>query len=713
MVRAAGFVIADALGKKGRGVEEAVERVLVVPLISRLDPGISAGVREEVVAPKKVGEKKEEKKSSSALLAFEDSSLQPAKSTSEAPSRRPLVAEVEDDTAGGLDTKPLVPEADLSSALHHLEILLSSQPSPTLPQRLISPILLPLWALTNFARLTGRNTWHERTLSLLKTYLKTSPDKSVLQRIQGRMLYSGGEGWGFGPGSEGGIEIRCRIGSAAGFDVGKAEARIQEFLELLEDGGVSGDVLNNFFLGNLRTWLGRRNSEGEDPVKMFTTLKILQEVLGGREEEIAKNPTEVLQIVKGVVDEHVEYLEGLGASGKGTITPSSEGLGKIVSNSPLPNLKDGGGEGEQGEEEERTQTLTMTLSLLSAIISNPTTKLTPPNERLIQTLQPALTHIAASKFTNSEIKTLTLNITSLLTLHSPSIHSSSSSSSTSSTALLTRQKETYKLALSYLHDPLIPVRAHGLHLLRELILEKSPVINIQTTLSQLITQLKDDDSFIHLNVIKCLSSLTDKHPKTATRMLIEAYLGNTNANKEEGEEGEEEGLNQDQTLRLAESLQSTIQRQGESLVGETAALLTQAALKATRENPNIQIRASALSLLCAAIETNPTGLGHGVISDALDICMAILTLEGAGEKAGLRRAAVVCVCGVLKTLVGDDGGVEWREGMWEVVKGRVSEIGRVVGYLGGTDMDGLVREQAGVVLENLEAVVEVQGCGSG
>ncbi|CUS07346.1 unnamed protein product [Tuber aestivum] len=607
-----------------------------------------------------------------------------------------------DDTAKDLNTKPLVSEIDLSSALHHLEILLSSQPSPTLPQRLISPILLPLWALTNFAKSTGRSTWHERTLALLKAYIKTSPDQSTLQWIQARILYSGGEAWEFGPGSEGGIEVRCRIEGAAGFDVDRAEARIREFLGLLGDGGVSGDVFNDFFLRNLRTWLGRRNNEGEDPVKMFTTLKVLQEVLGGREEAIAKNPTEVLQIVKGVLDEHIEYLDGLKASSRDTATPSLEGLGKIVSDSSLPGSKMGGGEGELDkaaeEEEERTQTLTMTLSLLSAIISNPTTKLTPTDERLIQTLQPSLVHITTSKFTNLEVKSQALNMTSLLTQHSPSAHSSSSTTTT----ILTRQKETYKLALSYIRDPLIPVRAHGLHLLRELILAKSPVINIQTTLSQLIAQLKDDDSFVHLNVIKCLSALTDKHPVTVTRMLVEAYLNNTN---------DEE----DQTLRLGEALQSTIQRQGEALTGDTATLLTQAMLKtAARQNPTTttttQIRASALSILCTAIETNPTGLGHDAVSDALDVCLSILTLEGGVERAALRRAAVVCICGVLKALVGGDGErleLGWREGVWGVVRGRISEIGRVVGYLRGTDSDGLVREQARVVLENLEAVVGV------
>ena len=754
MMRAAGFAIANVLGRKGRGIEETVERVLVIPLISRLDPGISAGVKEEF-APRKVEESKREgKESSPALLAFEDPPPPAKLMVSEPPPRGSLVAVIEDDTAEDLSVKPLIPEIDLSNALRHLEILLSSQPSPTLPQRLIAPILLPLWALTNFAKSTGRSTWYERTLSLLKTYIKTSPDDSVLQRIQGQILYSRGDIWEFGPGSEGGIEIRSRIRSAAEFDVRETEARVQEFMGLLEDGGVGGAVLNDFFLGILRTWLGRRNNEAEDPVKMFTTLKILQEVLGRHEETLAKNPTQILQIVKGVLDEHVEYQESLKVSSKDIVTPSLGGLGKIVSNSPPAGPKaDGGGE-ELDEEDGRTQTLTMTLSLLSVIISNPTTKLTPSDERLIQTLQPALTHITTSKFTNSDIKTLTLNITSLVTLYSSS--ASPSSSSTTAT-LLTRQRETYTLALSYLQDPLVPVRAHGLHLLRELILSSSPVINIQNTLAQLINQLKDDDSFVYLNIVKCLSALTERHSGTVTRMLVEAYLDDDDGKG--GGEGGKEKLSLDERLRLGEALLATVQRLGGALVGETArvvgegmitivsrrrtrrqrpsdpseewdtntqddeeeeeeedeALTSHAAQvltswPSTNETEDQRMRTSALSILGAAIETNPTGLGQRIISDALDVCMSILTLETAVGAAILRRAAVVCVCGILKALVGlgeDGDGEVWREGVWEVVKGRIVEIRRVVGYLLVTDGDGLVREQARVVIENLDAVVGV------
>ena len=761
MMRAAGFVIANVLGKKGRRIEETVERVLVVPLISRLDPGISVGVKGGV-APREVGERERAGGggSSSVLLMFEDSPPLAKSMVSGAPPRGPLVAMMEDDAAEDLNVKPLIPETDLSNALRHLEILLSSQPSPALPQRLIAPILLPLWALTNFAKSTGRSTWYQRALSLLKTYIKTSPDESVLQNIQGQILYSGGETWEFGPGSEGGIEIRSRIGGAAGFDVGKVEARVQEFMGLLGDGGVSGAILNDFFLGILRTWLSRRNSEAEDPVKMFTTLKILQEVLGRHEETLAKNPTQILQIVKGVLDEHVEYQESLRISSKDTITPSLGGLRKIVSNSPPPGPKAGGGGEELDKEDGRTQTLTMTLSLLSVIISNPTTKLTPSDERLIHTLQPALSHIATSKSTNPDIKTLTLNITSLLTLHSSSASASSSPPPTAT--LLTRQRETYTLALSYLHDPLIPVRAHGLHLLRELILSSSPVINIQNTLAQLISQLKDDDSFVYLNIVKCLSALTERHSGTVTRMLVEAYLDDDNdGTKEQGGGGGKEKLSLDERLRLGEALLATVQRLGGALVGETArvvgegmitlvsrrrirrhspsnpseeeewddtntqdddeeedeALISHAtqiltSWPSTNEAEDQRMRTSALSILGAAIETNPTGLGQRIISDVLDVCMSILTLETTVGASILRRAAVVCVCGILKALVGlggdgDGDGAVWREGVWEVVKGRIVEIRRVVGYLVVTDGDGLVREQARVVMENLDGVVGV------
>lgn len=39
-------------------------------------------------------------------------------------------------------------------------------------------------------------------------------------------------------------------------------------------------------------------------------------------------------------------------------------------------------------------------------------------------------------------------------------------------------------------------------------------------------------------------------------------------------------------------------------------------------------------------------------------------------------------------------------------EGQVGEVRRVLGYVCGADNDGLVREQAGVVGANLEAVVE-------
>ena len=95
---------------------------------------------------------------------------------------------------------------------------------------------------------------------------------------------------------------------------------------------------------------------------------------------------------------------------------------------------------------------------------------------------------------------------------------------------------------------------------------------------------------------------------------------------------------------------------------------------------------------------------------ALEVSTAVLTLETGVAEGILRRAAVVCIGAVLNAVVREDEedkeGEVWREEVWRVVVERGKEVGRCLGYVRYTDADGLVREQAGVVLENLEALRE-------
>lgn len=695
-----------------------VEEVLVRPLISKLDPPLPP-LREPPTPP-------------SPITFGENIELQ----------------------------QPLVSEEDVYNSLVQLELLSSSQPSPSVRHRLITPLVLPLWALTNYAKSTSRNSWYARASSLLRSYLKTSATTdqdaaAALLKISANITFSGRSNWEFGPGSQGGIEIRPRphTGGDSGFNADETESRVQEFLGLLDDGGASASALNNLFLHVLRMWLARRNSEGdEDPVGMFTTLKILQGMLSRHEQALGKDPAQILQIVKGVLDEYVDYREGVKRDVEQVRSPSLVGLGKIIHNAPPPIIRDvqGGEGGEEGDEEsERSQTVTMALSLLSALISSPSTKLTASDERLLQTLHPPLSYISKpSPAIDPDLSSLALNITSLLSLHPPTTTTAPEASPAE------RQKETYLLALSYLRDPLIPVRAHGLHLLRDLITSRAPILDVANTTRLAISMLSDKDSFIYLNVVKTLSALADRHSRTVTGMLVGAYL----------DDGQVK-LGLDERLRVGEALLKTVQKLGGALVGETADTIGQGMIaiisrRRTRkgggndkgeewsenepedeeeeeegeersrvrreerrqkaviiqgwqskdDSEDLRIRTSALSILGAAIETNPTGMGRGVLADGVDIALSILTLETASEKGILRRAAVICIGSLLKSLVGisedDAEGHAWRAEVWGVLNHRLKDVKRTLRYLVATDNDGLVREQAAVVLENLEAVIE-------
>lgn len=756
MERAAAYVIAELLGRKGPEVEDTVKTEIIRKITGSFDPSIATSSGKPKVPSAQPRSK--DKKSSSELLAFEDKP--PA---NRQPSRSPLEFEVVDETdhimALGKPTqlRPLVPEAELSMAFRNLEVLLASHPTPLLPQRLIAPILIPLWGLMCYAKSIGRSSWHNRAASLLKSYFTVSLDQTVLEKIQNGLAFAGGDDWEYAPGSAGGIEIRATTaGRKNGVKMDLIDSRVEEFLAILGDGGVPSGVLNEFFLGIFRKWLAR---EGEDePLAMLITIKILQEMIQSHGEALAKKPTEILQIIKGILDEYVGLLETLKQRETETVgAPSLSTLGKIVQDSPRSPELDTGGEGEdESDENQLSETVAMALTLLSVLISSPETKLGETDERLIATIHPSLKYLSGAKGMDPNLSSLAVNITSLLLLHTPH------SINFRPTPLAEAQKEKYTTAFSYLRDPLIPVRAHGLYLLRELILDRAPIVDITNTARLLITMLKDGDSFVYLNVVKCLAALTDRHSRTVTKLLVAAYLNDSDVL----DLGERLGL--DERLRIGEALLGTVQKLGHALVGETAEVVANGMLSIIsrrRGNPNprpptapangeydgngdemdfdidldtglrltpqqlaqrerdaktvfgwsvtphedLRIRGSALSILGSAVQTNPSGLGPRVLMEVLDTAVAILSQETSLEAGILRRAAVVSVSGVLSSLVRadeeDPEGRAWRTDVWKVVRHRIKDLRRVLGYVRVTDVDGLVREQAGVVEENLEAVV--------
>lgn len=69
---------------------------------------------------------------------------------------------------------------------------------------------------------------------------------------------------------------------------------------------------------------------------------------------------------------------------------------------------------------------------------------------------------------------------------------------------------------------------------------------------------------------------------------------------------------------------------------------------ADEEPDDLRVRASALSILASAVQTNILGLGAGIVRSAVDLALATLTLEPAVESAILRRASAVLILDILK-----------------------------------------------------------------
>ncbi|KAI5815456.1 hypothetical protein BZA77DRAFT_315825 [Pyronema omphalodes] len=600
-----------------------------------------------------------------------------------------------------------------------------------------------------FAKSTGRSSWHGRAATLLRAYFAVSLDQNILQKIQDNLTFTGEDNWEFGPGSSGGVEIRAvdPARKTGGVNMDLINSRVGEFLGILGGEGVPNGVLNDFFLQIFRKWLSRGGDE--EPLKMLITVKILQEMLQTHGEALAKKPTETLQIVKEVLDEYVNFLEALKAPKEKKEAPSLSNLNKIVEEVPLPSLNNE--EGEESDETQQIETVAMALTLLSILISSPDSKLTETDEKLVITMHPSLQYLSSATTIDPNLTSLAINITSLLMIHAPQ-----ASTKPEETPVADKQREKYTTSLSYLRDPLIPVRAHGLYLLRELILERAPILDVTNTARLLITMLKDGDSFVYLNVVKCLSALTDRHSKTVTKMLVDAYMNDEDVLNL----GDPLGL--DERLRIGEALLGTVQRLHQTLVGETAQCVAEGMLSIIsrrRKNKNpvapgaededddmeldidedtglpltakqladreraakmvkgwtatahedLRIRTSALSVLGMALQSNPSGLARW-LNEAIDTAIAVLTQETTMEAAILRRAAVVTISAILNGLVKKDEedkeGVTWRSDVWRVVKERIQELKRVLGYVRVTDVDGLVREQAGTVEESLEAVVQ-------
>ena len=108
------------------------------------------------------------------------------------------------------------------------------------------------------------------------------------------------------------------------------------------------------------------------------------------------------------------------------------------------------------------------------------------------------------------------------------------SASSGSTKDHDNTQEIYQNALKLLQDPILPVRAHGLLLLRQLVSPASrgsnkPMLDdhalVPAILSIFLQSIQDDDSYLFLNAVQGLAALADNFGKDVLRSLLGEYAG--------------------------------------------------------------------------------------------------------------------------------------------------------------------------------------------
>lgn len=243
-----------------------------------------------------------------------------------------------------------------------------------------------------------------------------------------------------------------------------------------------------------------------------------------------------------------------------------KGLGlkdlRIVESIPEPNDSDdeeeddGADDAGGGKDELLVTAITLLLSVLEGNVSSRLLILFTDSQPLANAdLSPNNVPDLADIFTSLDHFTLHTSASirqlareSRLVLTSRMASTSAAASASASTSRSKTETEsphvTYQRALKLLQDPIIPVRAHGLQLLRELVSRPSVVQSNKTSptrsddsrldpalipgiLSIFLQSIQDDESYIFLNAVQGLAAMVDGYGREVLRGIVEVYLSGT------------------------------------------------------------------------------------------------------------------------------------------------------------------------------------------
>ncbi|RAK73238.1 RTP1/Tango6 family protein [Aspergillus fijiensis CBS 313.89] len=716
----------------------------------------------------------------------------------------------------------LVDEALLMLAIDRLTSLVLQPPNPGLVKRVVHPVLLPLWGLACYALEHQATVLHGKVLTILQAYFGLSGGLEPLEKLVDNLLWDGGPAWTYGIQPQKSVSLVKRDSAETGRNiirlVDNLQSRAKLFLSVLGADPNSEVRTGDIFLYVSERWLVRPSNESEiltsmrltqededssNLIRKLVSAKLAETLLDNFKDTLSRRPLRVLELIKQIIDGelHGAYTR------KKKRTDQTSGKMSLSSLASIVNTGEAGQEADP--QSDSTESLPAVFSLLSTVLASPEFTTSPETVPVLESIKSKLDELIPYLPPSLSKAGTTASMLAEIQLS----EQSSDSTSAAKTSSEISDFETHRRALTNLNSDLAPIQAEGFSLLSTLIKKSSPVLDIPSTLTLLLSILTDpsdepltNDEFVYLNAINLIGTLASRHPRTVLKTLIDRYIDRPEAS----------GGHVDQRLKIGEALLRTVQDLGEALTGEPARLLGEGMLtvagrrahkpeaqKARRErlaaeqrkkerearkqereakeiimpsgwslgpssqttitdtatNPlddddddekhtpdqlahyeniiaawsagsksdaepdDLRVRASALSILATAIRTNILGLGSSILSAAVDLALATLTMEPEPESAILRRASAVLLSDVLKAMdtVREEKGADalgfgfslaeqnsaaaMRNNSTTVI-GNIPRMLRTLTFVESGETDPIVRGHVRVVVESLEAWLE-------
>ncbi|CEI97365.1 hypothetical protein RMCBS344292_11500 [Rhizopus microsporus] len=380
---------------------------------------------------------------------------------------------------------------------------------------------------------------------------------------------------------------------------------------------------------------------------------------------ILSKPTQIVSFAINIIDSYVDKMT-TGPKEKTTEKSSFPDITRIVSEEEKEALED------ESSSEEDVESLILAINLLRAVMHENEEL----DEKSVQLLKSCLEPL--KKLENHPVELVHESANEFL-LAITSYLSAQTISNRKQQPSLEASKEKYREAMKSLQDDLLPIRAHGMGILKDMALAKDPLVSSGEGLSQLldifVRLIQDEDRYRN----NCLSAMTDAYGNDIIKKLGDIY--------------KDKNQKLDNRLRIGEALLQTVQRCGDALGKYVDTLFSPLEAVLERRDEDSHLRVSALSVLGMACQTCPVAL-HGQTPELVQWVLNILDFEKNSE---VRRAATVLILSLFRGLA--------QQTLYEYPTESLRRTYRTLRYIEETDPDELTRYQARVALSDLDTIM--------